>query len=107
MAADRPLRYAYWDTLQLPSRCRCAYTWTKDKKQTGPDEYRVSFDAFWEMVEKYFTEDVGCVANKLCGELLSQRRTWHDLRKKRKRTLVYGSALYVAVVVFDILSSMM
>ncbi len=83
------------------------YTWTSNKKQTGPDEYRVSFDAFWEMVEKYFAEDIGCVAKKLCTELLSQRRMWHDRRKMRKRIVVYGVAFFVSVIVLDNLSSMM
>ncbi len=58
------------------------------------------------MVEKYFTEDIGRVGNKLCGELLSQRRTWHDRRKKNKRAVVYGSGLYVTVVLLDTLSGM-
>jgi hypothetical protein len=30
-AAGRPMRYVYWDVLQLPVKRRCAFAWAEDR----------------------------------------------------------------------------
>jgi hypothetical protein len=89
-----------------PARLPIAQPPAPRRKQTGPESWEITFDQFWKSVEAHFSS-VGSVSKDFMAELVSQRRQWHDSKKRRKRATVYGSALLAATIVLDSATGML
>eukprot|EP00903_Cladosiphon_okamuranus_P019975 g18353.t1 len=94
------MKYALWDVLEIPVKRRCCFAWAEDRKQVGPDEWRVSWEQFAPSRRKYFPE-LEFVAENYLAEFSRRRSAWHTSRKRRKKAMVYGSALLIFVLFVD------
>ncbi|CAN0417933.1 unnamed protein product, partial [Hapterophycus canaliculatus] len=50
------MKYVLWDVLEIPVKRRCAFAWADDRKQVGPDEWRISWEQFAPSRRKHFPE---------------------------------------------------
>ncbi|CAM9647751.1 unnamed protein product [Pylaiella littoralis] len=94
------MKYALWDVLEVPVKRRCCFAWAEDRKQVGPDEWRVSWEQFAPSRRKSFPE-FESVAENYVAEFSKRRSAWHESRKGRREAIVYGSALLVGVLFID------
>jgi hypothetical protein len=102
-AMPSALRYATWDRLELPVKRRCCFAWAPDRKQTGPDEWRVTVEGFLTAQQQDFPQ-LETVTGALMDTFEDVRWEWHARRKGRRIAIVYGSILFVATVALDNLS---
>ncbi|CBN79285.1 expressed unknown protein [Ectocarpus siliculosus] len=104
-AMPATMKYVLWDVMEVPMKRRCSFAWAEDRKQVGPDEWRVGWEQFAPSRKQHFPE-MDSVARDYVAEFSRRRSAWHTSRKGRKEAMVYGSALFVAVLFIDNLLKM-
>ncbi|CAN0315671.1 unnamed protein product [Ectocarpus sp. 4 AP-2014] len=50
------MKYVLWDVMEIPMKRRCSFAWAEDRKQVGPDEWRVGWDQFAPSRRQHFPE---------------------------------------------------
>ncbi|CAN0384661.1 unnamed protein product [Laminaria digitata] len=99
-AMPKTMKYTLWDVLEVPVKRRCAFEWAENRKQVGPDEWRVSWEQFEPSRRQHFPE-LESVASMYLEEYGRRRSAWHNSRKGRKEAAVYGSILLSSVLLME------
>ncbi|CAM9295128.1 unnamed protein product [Ascophyllum nodosum] len=98
----KTMKYALMDALQVPLKRRCAFAWAENRKQVGPDEWRVSWEQFAPSRRLNYPE-YDSTAAKYMSDYSRQRSEWHEQRKSSRITNVYGTVLFFGVLAVDYL----
>ncbi|CAN0398755.1 unnamed protein product, partial [Ectocarpus fasciculatus] len=56
VAMPATMKYVLWDVMEVPMKRRCSFAWAEDRKQVGPDEWRVGWEQFAPSRRQHFPE---------------------------------------------------
>ena len=85
-------------------RPRYCQAWAPDRKQFGPDDWRVTAAGFVAAQRDNFKE-LETVTEQLMNTFEDSRWEFHHQKKARRRAWLYGTVLFCSTIVLDALAA--